>query len=124
MVCNQDGKVGIAWKPGGNFMLSMPDGGNSSVKIKDAWDDAYREVQIETTKTDRARRGRRGKVGPSVLAPCRPPASIKDQESPPDPIFMRLFALFRCRMLGDLTTRPTRRCLVLPAMLWSGWKLL
>ena len=47
VVCDESGSgVGAAWKPGGNFQLSMPDSGNSTVKVKDAWDDAYREVQV------------------------------------------------------------------------------
>lgn len=49
-VYDDQGRVAAAWKPGGNFMLSMPTAGDSSVKIKDAWDEGYREVQVRTCK--------------------------------------------------------------------------
>lgn len=59
VVCGDDGAtvVDTAWKPGANFVISLPGGGNGSVKVKDAWDEASREVQIETIKGG----GRRGR---------------------------------------------------------------
>ncbi|KAL4535302.1 hypothetical protein Ndes2526B_g06200 [Nannochloris sp. 'desiccata'] len=51
VVCEADGQdVGAAWKPGNNFVISLPGGGNGSVKVKDEWDETSREVQIEMIK--------------------------------------------------------------------------
>lgn len=58
VVCEGNGANAGAWKPGSNFVISVPGGGNGSVKVKDAWDDANREVQIETIKN--AAGGRKG----------------------------------------------------------------
>ena len=56
VVCEGNGASAGAWKPGSNFVISLPGGGNGSVKVKDAWDDANREVQIETIKNAGGRR--------------------------------------------------------------------
>jgi hypothetical protein len=59
VVCEKDGQdVGAAWKPGNNFILTLPGGGNGSVKVKDEWDETSREVQIEMIK-NAGRGGRR-----------------------------------------------------------------
>lgn len=62
VVCDMAGDNLVAvWKPGGNFLLSLPGGGNGSVKVKDAWDEASREVQIETVRgAERRARRRKG----------------------------------------------------------------
>ena len=43
---------GCAWKPGGNFGITVPKAGKGSVKVSDAWDEAYREIQIEMVADD------------------------------------------------------------------------
>ena len=56
VVCGGDGE-GAAWKPGGNFVLSMPTGRSASVKIRDAWDESSREVQVSSLGDCRRRGG-------------------------------------------------------------------
>jgi hypothetical protein len=80
VVCGGDGE-GAAWKPGGNFVLSMPTGRSGSVKIRDAWDESSREVQVSSSRGDCSGRaaalaavcGRAAIPGALTLArvPCR-----------------------------------------------------
>ena len=57
VVCESSGAAvnGANWKPGNNFILTLP-GRNGSVKVRDAWDEGSREVQIETIQAARGRK--------------------------------------------------------------------
>lgn len=49
VVCDDDGNE-WAWKPGGNFQIQVPESGQGSIRVNDAWDETHREVQIEMVK--------------------------------------------------------------------------
>lgn len=50
VVCNENDMSAAAWKPGGNFALSVPKAGDGSMRVRDAWDNTFREVQIEVVR--------------------------------------------------------------------------
>lgn len=52
VVCHGDGGD-AAWKPGSNFVLTMPTKSKSKVQIKDAWDETSREVQVSRQQRTR-----------------------------------------------------------------------
>lgn len=49
----RDGTI-AAWKPGGNFVLRLPNSEKSAVQVQDAWDAATREIEIEVQTLARA----------------------------------------------------------------------
>ncbi len=76
MVCEEDGQdVGAAWKPGNNFVITLPGGGNGSVKVKDEWDETSREVQIEMIK-NAGKGGRRKRANGSDMEESEAVAAI------------------------------------------------
>jgi hypothetical protein len=59
VVVGEGGAECATWKPGGNYSLAMPPAGGGLVQVRDAWDEASREVLVEVERAARARRRRR-----------------------------------------------------------------
>ncbi len=59
VVVGEGGAECATWKPGGNYSLAVPPAGGGLVQVRDAWDEASREVLVEVERAARARRRRR-----------------------------------------------------------------
>jgi hypothetical protein len=62
VVRNEHDHTAASWKPGENFKLKLPEAGKGTVRVRDAWDETFREVQIEVVSLQPAKRGRKKKV--------------------------------------------------------------